>query len=165
MWMQMLSTIIALLLASGVAKNPPTDSAAHAQGEEEPRCGQEMIASAEVPEKWQALMNHVATNMEWHASWVGSASPPARREHDSLLRVAREYRAMATAAGHAATAMKAMHDLPVATHDPSKLDRAAQARWMRTKIRMQREFAALLLRHADESEKALAQMEVPTTVR
>jgi hypothetical protein len=123
----------------------------------EQTCGQEMAASAEVPRKWQELMNHVATNMEWHATWVGADSPAAKNEHDALLRVAAEYRAMANSAGRAASAMAAMNDLAPARHDPSKVDRGNQTRWMRTKIKMQRDFASLLSRHAEDSEKALAE--------
>jgi hypothetical protein len=66
---------------------------------------------------------------------------------------------MADAGGRAAAAMRAMEDLPPAPHDPSKVDHHAQARWMRTKIGMQREFAALLTHHAEESERALAHLE------
>lgn len=124
----------------------------------EQTCGEEMAASADVPRRWEALMNHVATNMEWHAAWVGVASPAATREHDALLEVAGAYRAMASAAARAAAAMEAMKDLPPAPHDPSRIDRAGQARWMRDKIEMQRAFAALLVRHAEESEQALAEM-------
>jgi hypothetical protein len=103
-------------------------------------------------------MNHVATNMEWHARWVGSESTAAKTEHEALLRVARAYRAMADAASRAAAAMIAMNELPPAPHDPSQVDRAAQAAWMRAKIQMQRDFAALIARHADQSEAALAQL-------
>lgn len=135
-------------------------SARHSEGERaEQTCGQEMAASAEVPLQWQALMTHVASNMEAHASWVGTGSPAAIQEHQAMLRVAGEYRAMAAAAGRASAAMRAMRDLPPAPHDPEKLDRAAQVRWMRTKIAMQREFAALLERHAQESEAALVEIE------
>jgi hypothetical protein len=125
---------------------------------EEQTCGQEMASSAEVPRLLQALMNHVAANMEWHAQWVGARSTPARRERDGLLRVAREYRAMAAAADRAATAMNAMNGLAPAPHDAARFDRAGQARWMQAKIRMQRELAAMLERHARDSEKALAGM-------
>lgn len=127
----------------------------------EQSCGQEMAQSAEVPRGWHALMDHVAGNMEWHARWVGVGSLAAQREHDALLRVAAEYRAMASAAARAETAMVAMKSLPPAPHDPSKMDRAGQAHWMRAKIKMQREFASMLLRHAQESEKALAELEPP----
>ena len=124
----------------------------------EQTCGEEMAASAEVPQKWQALMSHVATNMEWHAGWVGVDSPAAKREHDALMQVAAAYRAMADGAARAAAAMAAMKELEGAPHDPARIDRAGQARWMRAKIEMQRDFARLLLRHADESDAALAEM-------
>lgn len=123
--------------------------------EEEETCGREIAAAAEVPVKWQALMDHVATNMEAHARWVGSASAAAQRERAALSKVARSYRAMAASAGQAADAMRAMRDLPPAPHDSARLDLEGQTKWMRAKIQMQRDFAALLLRHAEESEKAL----------
>jgi hypothetical protein len=124
--------------------------------EVEETCGQEMAASAEVPLRWKALMDHVAGNMDAHATWVGTASPGARREHDAMRRVAAAYRAMAWAAGSAAQAMIDMKDLPPAPHDPARRDGAAWATWMREKIRMQRELAAMLQQHAAASERALA---------
>jgi hypothetical protein len=102
-------------------------------------------------------MNHVAANMDAHASWVGDASAAAKQEHDGLRRVAAAYRAMAQAAGAVAETMAAMKDLPPAPHDPARRDGAAWIGWMREKIRMQRELAALLDRHAGASERALAE--------
>jgi hypothetical protein len=66
---------------------------------------------------------------------------------------------MADSGARAAAVMRAMRDLPQAPHDPAKMDRSALAAWMRAKIEMQRAFAALLTRHAEESERALAAME------
>jgi len=125
--------------------------------EVEETCGQEIGASAEVPLSWQALMEHVAENMEAHAAWVGADSPAARQEQDGLRRVADAYRAMAAAARTAAQAMQAMTDVPPAPHDPARRDGAGWARWMREKIEMQRELAAMLERHAAASERALAE--------
>jgi hypothetical protein len=112
-------------------------------------------------------MAHVAANMETHATWVregadsgsDSGADPARLERAGLLRVAAAYREMAEAGARAALAMRAMKDLPPAPHDRAKVDRAALARWMRAKIAMQRDFAALIGRHADESERALAELD------
>jgi hypothetical protein len=150
-------TVVLLLCGSSfpavTASSPPAERAG------ESSCGREMAASAEVPRKWGELMSHVASNMEAHATWVGTGSKPAQREHEALLRVAREYRAMAAASARAANAMEAMKSLEPAPHDPRQMDRAAQARWMRAKIQMQRDFAALLTRHADDSERALAFLE------
>jgi hypothetical protein len=158
-----LSLLTVVLLASCAEARPKLNDGIKPKQalNEEQTCGQEISAAAEVPEGWQQLMDHVATNMEWHAGWVGAGSSAAKREHDALVRVAVEYRAMAAAAARAATAMRAMHELPPAPHDPSKLDRAAQAQWMRAKIQMQRDFAGLLTRHAEDSEKALAELETP----
>ena len=127
---------------------------------EEMTCGQEMAADAEVPEKLARLMSHVSSNMEVHARWVGSGSGGAR-EHDSLMVVAREYQAIADAAIRAASAMKAMRDIPAAPHDPLRLDRGRQALWMRAKIEMQTELAQLLIEHAEASKKVLAMLEGP----
>ncbi len=118
-------------------------------------CGKELADDAEVPLKWQALMDHVATNMEAHAAWVGANTDEARAEQDGLVAVANAYRAMADAAGRAAAAMTAMRDLAPAPHDPTRLDRAALGRWMTAKVAMQRDFAALLERHAAASDAAL----------
>jgi len=126
---------------------------------EEMTCGQEMAADAEVPEKLARLMSHVSSNMESHARWVGTG-PGGGRERDSLLVVAREYQAIADAAIRAASAMKAMKDIPAAPHDPSRLERGQQALWMRAKIEMQTELAQLLLEHAVASKKGLAMMEM-----
>ena len=139
-----LSFVAATLIASGVDSRPNVNTQEAAKEE---TCGQEMAASAEVPQKWQELMDHVATNMEWHATWVGIDSAAAKREHDALIRVVGEYRAMAATAGRAATAMKAMKDLAPIPHDPSKVDHAGQARWMRAKIH------ATPVRHAPHASR------------
>lgn len=129
---------------------------------DEQTCGEELAADAEVPERWRDLMRHVAHNMEAHARWVNesnaavsSANEAAQREHDGLVRVARAYHAMADAAERAAEAMRAMRDVPAAPHDPARRDPAAFAAWMAAKIALQRELAALLLRHADASEQLM----------
>jgi hypothetical protein len=121
-------------------------------------CGQEIAADSEVPETLARLMNHVAANMELHASWVG-AGGDGRREHDALMVVAREYRAIGDAASRAATAMKSMKEIPAPFHDPARLDRAGQIRWMRAKIHMQLDLARLLTEHADLSRMVLAKLE------
>ena len=125
---------------------------------QEMTCGQEIAADSEVPEKLSKLMSHVAINMVVHANWLG-ADGGGKREHDSLLAVAHEYSAIAEAAGRAASAMRAMKEIPATPHDPARLDHAGQARWMRAKIEMQVEFAQMLMKHAEMSKRVLAEME------
>lgn len=126
--------------------------------DDEPCCGRELAASAEVPEALGALMNHVAMNLDAHAAWVGSNSEAARLERDAMTLVAREYRAIGSAAARAAAVMRSFAELEPAPHDPARFDRAAFAAWMREKITQQRALASLLLEHAAVSERALVAM-------
>ena len=127
-------------------------------------CGQELSADAEVPELLGELWLHVATNMVSHAKWVGTSTPAAATEHDGLLHVATEYRNIAAAAARAAAIMRSMADQPAAPHDPARVDRAAQARFIRRKIELQLALADLLTRHADTSRGALAELELAADV-
>jgi hypothetical protein len=124
-------------------------------------CGDELARDAEVPELLGELWEHVATNLAAHAKWVGTATPEAAAEHDALTHVAREYRNVAAAAERAAAIMQSMQDLPPAAHDPSRLDRGALARFIRRKIELQLKLADLLVRHAEDSRSALAELELP----
>lgn len=129
---------------------------------EEMTCGQELAQDAEVPELLSQLWAHVASNLVTHAKWVGTATPTAAAEHDALSHIASEYRNIAAAAERAATTMRSMHDLQPAPHDPLRLDRLAQARFIRHKIELQLKLAQLLVAHAEASRSALVDLE--TTV-
>ena len=118
---------------------------------EEQTCGQELAASAEIPEAWRDLVAHVALNLEAHARWVGAETEAARREREAMRAVADAYRAMADAAARAATLMRSLRDLPPTAHDPARFDAPAFTSWMRAKIVRQRALAALLARHADRA--------------
>ena len=127
---------------------------------DETTCGQELAQDADVPELLGELWEHVATNMAAHAKWVGTATPEAAAEHDCLTHIAREYRNIAAAAERAAAIMRSMADQPPAPHEPSRADRPAQARFIRRKVELQLELAKLLVRHAETSRSALAQLEL-----
>jgi hypothetical protein len=126
---------------------------------DEKTCGQELAEDAEVPELLGQLWEHVASNMLAHAKWVGTATPAAAGEHDALLHIAREYRNIAAAAERAASVMRSMDQLPPARHEPSRLDRPAQARFIRRKIELQLRLADLLVSHAESSRAALLDLE------
>ena len=120
-------------------------------------CGAELAESAVVPERIAELMQHVAENLVAHADWVGNASGAALREREALLKVAAGYRAIASAALDTAACMRGLGDLPAAPHDPARWDRPQFLEWMREKIVLQRAVAALLLNHAEASERVLTE--------
>jgi hypothetical protein len=127
---------------------------------DETTCGEELARDAEVPELLGELWQLVAGNMVTHAKWVGTATPEAAAEHDALSHLASEYRTIAAAAERAAALMKSLHGLPPAPHDPARLERAAQARYMRHKIELQLKLSELLVSHANASRSALADLEL-----
>ncbi len=120
-----------------------------------PTCGEELAQSAEIPESLARLFMHVATNMDAHATWVGTDTIEAHREHDALRASAVAYREIADAAARAAESMLAFADLAPAPHDPARLDRRALLAWMSAKVEMQRDLARLLLEHAEQSAAML----------
>ncbi len=122
---------------------------------QEETCGQELAASAVVPEQFAALFRHVAVNLRDHAAWVGAASASAKREHDAMLDVAHGYDAMSVDAQRTASLMRTLDNLPAAPHDPERLDREKFLAWMKTKIELQRGLAGMLLEHAEQSERVL----------
>ena len=118
-------------------------------------CGQELAASAVVPEQFAALFRHVAVNLREHAVWVGDTSAEAKREQNALIEVALGYEATSAHALHTARLMRTLTDLPMVAHDPDRLDRHGFFDWMTTKLELQRRLAQLLLEHAEQSQRAL----------
>ncbi len=150
-----------LIVSSGAAFYAHASTKPHVQ---ELTCGREIAADSEVPEKLAKLMSHVATNMVAHAKWVAS-NAEGKREHDALVAVAQRYSDIADAATRASAAMKAMEAIPAVAHDPSARDVGGQARWMREKIRMQIDFAQMLMQHAEKSKMVLANMDAEKSKR
>jgi len=130
--------------------------------QESETCGQELASAAPVPEQFAALFRHVATNLRAHATWVGTATIEAKREHDAMIAVAQGYEATSESAQHTATFMRTLEQLPVAAHDPNQMDREIFFVWMKTKIELQRALASTLLEHAEQSERALREMGHPS---
>jgi hypothetical protein len=127
--------------------------------ETELTCGQELAASAEVPEAIGALLKHVSVNMDAHARWVGVETNEAKVEGEVMSWVAAEYRALGEGAERLAQKMRSFEQLAASPHDPKKMDWVAFGVWMRKKIELQRHVANLLLSHAAESEVALKHLE------
>jgi hypothetical protein len=121
----------------------------------ETTCGQELAESANVPDQFGCLFEHVALNLREHAAWVGTGSAAARREHDAMIAVAEGYEEIASTAARTASLMRTLHDIPPVTHDPRSRDALKFHAWMTRKIELQRELATLLTEHAQQSEQVL----------
>lgn len=128
------------------------------QDDQEASCGQELAASAEIPDTFGRLLRHVAVNLRAHARAVGQASPEASLEHAALLRVASGYEEIADAAARTAKFMLTLATLPPVLHDGEALSSDDFVDWMATKIALQRKLGGTLLEHAEQSESALAKL-------
>ena len=126
--------------------------------QEEQTCGQDLAASADIPDSFGRLFRHVAINLRQHASSVGSDTAPASLEHHGLLRVAAGYEEMADAAERVAAFMRTLATLPPVQHGTEGLYSADFVDWMTTKIAIQRRLGATLLEHAEQSESVLAKL-------
>lgn len=123
--------------------------------EVEETCGQELAASAVMPEQFGALFRHVAINLRQHAAWVGVATEDAAAEHTAMLAVAAAYEQIAAATVSAGSLMRSLESLKPVPHDPASMDRTTFVNWMQQKVELQRSLATLLLEHAEQSEHVL----------
>jgi len=124
----------------------------------EDTCGQELAAGAGVPEQLGALFKHLAENLRDHATWVGTTTAEAKREHDAMLATAESYDLISAKSEQAAAAMRALEKLPAVPHDASKLDRQKLADWTKKKIELQGKLASVLLAHAEQSQRVLDEL-------
>ncbi len=124
--------------------------------EDQQTCGQELAASADIPDDFGRLFRHVAINLRNHALAVGSGSAGASRERDALLRVASGYEEIADAAERTAQFMRTLATLPAVPHGTDGLGRDGFVDWMTTKIAIQRRLGTTLLEHAEQSAHVLA---------
>jgi hypothetical protein len=121
-------------------------------------CGQELAASAAIPEALAALLKHVATNLEAHARWVGNDTQAALTEQAAMAVVACKYRELAEATEELVSTMRSCAQLPAAEHDPAQQDRANLRTWLEQKVTLQRELAHKLEQGAKDAEAALRDM-------
>jgi hypothetical protein len=122
-------------------------------------CGQMMARKAELPTKLSELITTVADNVEAHAKWMSaSKDKAAKKEHDALMKVAKDHRQLAKQLTTTATTMTAQKDLPGTPHDPKTMDVAKMTELTTKQIKLSREMATLLNKDADEAEKMLTQM-------
>jgi hypothetical protein len=140
------------------ASSPAPAAPAAAEPGTKMTCGQMMASKAALPSKMAELMTAVADSVEAHAKWTGTKDKMAKAEHDMLMKVAKDHRAVAKQYTAIAATMTKAKDLQQAPHDPKTADMAKMAELTQKQITLAREMAALMTKDADESEKMLASM-------
>ncbi len=119
-------------------------------------CGAMMKQLSALPTKFAELMNNVAGGMAAHADWVGMNKDAASQaESAAMKKIAADHKELANQATKTAADMNAA--LAPAPHDMSKMDPKA-AEGMAQGAKLEREMAALMIKHAEDTEKTLQSM-------
>jgi hypothetical protein len=121
-------------------------------------CGSMMKAVLPLPTKFAELMTVVAENMEGHATWVGaSKDKAAKAEAASMKKIGKDHRDVANSLKKVIADMEAAGKLTAAPHDMSKMDPKMGEMAMK-QVALERELAAMMTKHADETEKMMKEM-------
>jgi len=123
-------------------------------------CGAMMKSLVPLPTKFAELMQAVTDGMTAHANWIGQGKDAAAKaEATAIKKIAADHQTMANDAKKAAADMEAASTLAPAPHDMSKMDPKQMADSMMKQASLEREMAALMVKHADETEKAVKDMQ------
>ena len=121
-------------------------------------CGQVMAAKAAMPAKLAEMLTAINDNTAMHAKWAGTKDKAAKGEHDAMMKVVKDHKAMIAAANKTSKDMAAMKDMPPCKHDMKTMD-PKMMDGMTKALALQKEFAAMLIKDAEMSEKMMADMQ------
>ncbi len=129
---------------------------ADAKAGTEKSCGEKLAENAKYPRQLNKVVTSAADFYQAHADWVGTGDEASKAEHDKLVQLAKEHRALAQNAKTLADSLQASSSLPAASHARPPTPEVRQA--MERLQREMRTFAQLLERGARENQQALQAM-------
>jgi hypothetical protein len=122
-------------------------------------CGAMMKSLVPLPTKFAELMQAVTDGMTAHANWIAQGKDPAAKaEAAAMKKIALDHQAVMNDVKKAAADMEAAGTLQPAPHDMSKMDPKQMGEMMMKQATLEREMAALMVKHADDTEKAVKEM-------
>ena len=111
-----------------------------------------------LPTKFGELMTAVAEGMNTHAAWVGaSKDKAAKAEASAMKKLAKDHLAVAAQMKKIVADLEAGGKLTPAPHDLTKADPKMGEEYAK-EAALEREMAALMIKHADETDKILKEM-------
>jgi hypothetical protein len=144
------------LAVQAVAGEKKTTTAAPAK----PSCGAMMKQLAALPAKFTELMTAVADGQAGHAAMLTGKDAASTAEAAALKKISQDHRDLATAAKKAQTDMEAAGSLAPVPNEP-KPDAKALEQMQKTAA-LEKEMAAMMVKHAEDTEKMIAQMKGAT---
>ncbi len=121
-------------------------------------CGEMMKGLIPLPTKFEELMTAVSEGMSNHAAWMKkSTDKNAKTEAKMLTTLAQDHMAVAHQMKKIIKDMETASTMAPAPHDMSKADPKSNEMMLK-QAKLEREMAALMLKHADDTEKMVADM-------
>jgi hypothetical protein len=129
---------------------------AGAKADADKSCGQKLSENAKYPRQLNAVLTSAADFYQAHAQWVGTGDAAAKAEHDKLMQLVKEHRALADEARKVSDSLQASASLPAAEHARPPTPEVRQS--MEKLQREMHTFAQLLERGVRENRQALQAM-------
>ena len=124
-------------------------------------CGAMMKSLIPLPTKFGELMTSAANGLEGHVAWVSSSKDPAAiAEAAALKTVVQDHREVAALMKKIVTDLETASKIAPAPHDMSKADPKGPEMMMK-QAAQEKEMAALMLKHAEDTEKMVQAMKAP----
>lgn len=154
--MKRLQIIAALTLVSiGTANAGDTASPSSAHVVD---CGEMMKSIIPLPTKFGELMTAVAEGLNGHAAWMAaSKDKSAKKEAAILKKLAKKHAGVATLMKKIVADMEEGTKVGPVPHDMAKADPKGPEGMLK-QATLEREMAALMIKHAEETEKMVKAM-------
>jgi hypothetical protein len=129
--------------------------------DEQPTCGKGLAEHSALPAKLGELIAAMAENLEVHQKTLDLTDENARKEHTAYVKLAQEYRSIATQLQATARQMAGYRDLPMGRHDERAMAAPKVLDAFSTFVRLEQELLALLQRAVERDQKMLVEIRAP----
>jgi hypothetical protein len=123
--------------------------------DEQPTCGKGLAEHAALPAKLGELAAAMAENLEIHQTALDLTDEKARKEHEAYVKLAAEFRGIASRLQTTAEQMAGYRDLPMGRHDEQVLAQPKVLEAFARFVKIEEELLALLQRGIERDRKML----------
>jgi hypothetical protein len=128
---------------------------------EEPTCGKGLAEHSALPAKLGELTAAIAENLELHQKTLDLTDENARKEYHAYVKLAQEYRSIATELQATADHMASYRDLPMGRHDERAMANPAALEAFANFVRLEQDLLTLLQNALQWDQKMLVDMRGP----
>jgi hypothetical protein len=128
------------------------------QANDQPTCGKGLAEHSTLPAKLADLIAALAEILEQHQAALDPTDPSARQELHAYIKLAQEFRGIATQLKTTAEHMAAYRNLPMGRHDPQIMSGPGQGEAFARYVSLEQELHQLLQRALERDRAMLESM-------